>query len=590
MTLETIEKDRWSLKALLPSHENEVVDAELSGLEQKVETFEEGRGRLSSDISEKDFLAMLRLAEEIRERLARLVGYANLWFAEDTQSQQALSFLGRMDQIRTDVQNRTLFFSLWWKELEPEPAQRLLAASGDYAYYLESLRRFRPYTLSEAEEKVINVKDVNGPGALVNLYEMITNRFTFEMAVDGETRELTRDELSVYFRDPAPDRREAAYQELYRVYSDEATVLGQIYNHVVRDWTSENVSLRGFESPIAVRNLANNVPDSAVETLLQVCRENMPLFHRYFALKARWLGVDRLRRYDIYAPVRAAEKTYDYPQAVSMVLETLDQFSPLLSDRAERVFVDDHIDAETRPGKRGGAFCYSVLPGLSPWVLVNYTEKIDDVLTLAHEIGHAIHSLMAADHTTFTFHATLPLAETASVFSEMLLTDRLRRQEDDPQVLCDLLVTVLDGAYATVARQAYFVLFEIEAHRRAMEGATTDELCDLYMENLRDQFGDAVALSDDFRWEWLAIPHIHATPFYCYAYSFGQLLVLALYRQYKEEGEPFVPRYLKILSYGGSASPQKIINEAGFDIHSRGFWQGGFDVLAGLIDDLESLA
>ncbi|MCK4449737.1 MAG: oligoendopeptidase F, partial [Anaerolineae bacterium] len=343
----------------------------------------------------------------------------------------------------------------------------------------------------------------------------------------------------------------AAYQELFRVYSDQGTVLAQIYNHLVRDWASENVILRGISSPVAVRNLANDIPDPVVKTLLDVCRENMPIFHRYFRLKARWLDVERLRRYDVYAPLQVSDKTYPFPEAVSMVFDSFTQLSPTLVEHARRVFADGHIDSEIRPGKRGGAFCAGMLPGVTPWVLTNYVGKVDDVLTLAHELGHAVHALMAGDHSAFTFHSALPLAETASVFSEMALNDRLLREEDDPAVRRDLLARVLDGAYATIARQAYFVLFELEAHRRAVEGATADDLCALYMDNLHEQFGDAVDASDDFRWEWIAIPHIYSTPFYCYAYSFGHLLVLALYQQYKTEGGSFVPRFLRILAYGG---------------------------------------
>jgi oligoendopeptidase F len=222
-------------------------------------------------------------------------------------------------------------------------------------------------------------------------------------------------------------------------------------------------------------------------------------------------------------------------------------------------------------------------------VLVNYVGKIEDVMTLAHELGHAVHALMAADHSALTFHSALPLAETASVFSEMALNDRLLAEEDDPAVRRDLLARILDDAYATIARQAYFVLFEVVAHRRATDGATMDELCDAYLDNLHEQFGDAVDISDDFRWEWIAIPHFYQTPFYCYAYSFGHLLVLALYRQYKAEGASFVPRYLNILAYGGSAGPAHIIGEAGFDMTSPDFWQGGFDVLGEMLDELEAL-
>jgi len=273
-----------------------------------------------------------------------------------------------------------------------------------------------------------------------------------------------------------------------------------------------------------------------------------------------------------------------------MVLDSLNAFSPRLADLARGVFVDGHLDAEIRPGKDNGAFCYGVLPGLAPWVLVNYNGQADDVATLAHELGHAVHALMAAEHSPLTFHSSLPLAETASVFSEMLLIERLLQEETDPAVRRDVLARSVDGAYATVMRQAFFVLFEREAHALVEEGQTAGELAERYMANLQEQFGDTVELSDEFRWEWVSIPHIYHTPFYCYAYSFGQLLVLSLYRQFKTEGESFIPRYLKILAYGGSKSPAGILSEAGIDVASAQFWQGGFDVIADMIDQLETLA
>ena len=583
------EQTKWALDELLPTHTGEEFERILTDLEQHVSDFESRRELLSAQITSEVFLDILRQYEDIYATGGRLSAYAYLWFSEDTQSQEAMSFMGRIDQLLAELQNRMLFFSLWWKGLDEQDARRLLADSGDYRYYLESLRRFKPHTLSEPEEKIINIKDVNGSSALMNLYDVITNRFTFQIEVEGEIKRVTRAELATYVRDLSPDVRAAAYQELYRVFSDQATVLGQIYSHRVRDWASEQVTLRGFKSPISVRNLQNDIPDSVVETLLDVCRTNMPVFHRYFLFKARCLGMDRLRRYDLYAPIGAVGKTYPFSEAADLVLDSLDQFSPRLAGLARRVLTDNHLDSEIRHGKRDGAFCYSVLPGLTSWVLTNYAGKAGDVQTLAHELGHAMHGMMAADHSVLTFRSALPMAETASVFSEMLVTDRLLREESDPAVRRDLLVLTLDDAYATIARQAYFVLYEIEAHKRAIENATTDELCELYLDNLRDQFGDELDLSDDFRWEWTAIPHIYERPFYCYAYSFGQLLVLALYQQYKEEGAAFASRYHKILSYGGSASPDHIITEAGFDMASAEFWQGGFDVLSGMMDELEAL-
>ncbi len=581
------ESTRWDLSDLLTSPE--AADEVIADLERLVEEMEAQRDRLSPDMEEEDFLAIVRQYEAISQALHRLGGYAYLWFSEDTQDQQALAFRSRIEQLGADVQNRILFFSLWWKGLDDEPAQRLMRHAGDYRYFLESLRRFKPYTLSEPEEQIINVKDVNGINALITLYDMITNRFLFELEVDGQKKLLTREQLMVYARDPRPEVRAAAYQELYRVYEEQGGLLGQIYAYRVRDWYNENLKLRHFPSPIAVRNLANDIPDAAVDTLLRVCRENAGVFQRYFRLKAHWLGMERLRRYDIYAPIVSAEKSYDYGEAVDLVLDTYQAFSSEMAEHARRVFTDRHIDAQVRPGKQGGAFSYGVLPGVTPYILLNYTGKARDVAVLAHELGHAIHSSLAGHHSVLTFHPSLPLAETASVFGEMLLTDRLLREEKDAAVRRDLLASALDDTYATVLRQAYFALFEREAHDLVAEGRTTDQLCERYLANLHDQFGDAVEISEEFRWEWVSIPHIYHTPFYVYAYSFGQLLVLSLYQRYKEEGETFKPAYLKILAYGGSASPQQVLSEAGIDITSPAFWQGGFDVISGMIDELEAM-
>jgi oligoendopeptidase F len=575
---------------LLPARQGPEFDQILADLESAVAQLEAGRERLSPDLSTDDFRRFMALAEQIATLSNRLGYYSGLWLAEDTQNQDALAFQGRMHKLLTELENRTLFFDLWWKDLDDDAAARLLAASGDNVYYLESLRRFKPHTLSEPEEKIINLKDVNGVAALLNVYEMFTNAFLFKVEIDGEVKELTRDELTVYARDPRPEVRAAIYQELYRVYAEQGTVLGQIYQHVVRDWASENLTLRHFDSPISVRNLSNDIPDAAVDVLLQVCRENAPLFQRYFQLKADWLGLDKLRRYDIYAPLSTSDKTYPFGEAANLVLKSLGDFSPQLAAHARQVFAGGHLDSEIRPRKTSGAFCASALPGLTPWVLVNYAGRANDVATLAHELGHAVHGLMASDHTVLTFHSSLPMAETASVFAEMLLLDRLLADESDPAVRREILARSVDDAYATVMRQAYFVLFEREAHDLIEQGQTIDALSSRYMANLEEQFGQAVELSDEFRWEWVSIPHIYRTPFYCYAYSFGQLLVLALYRQYQAEGESFIPRYLKILAYGGSKSPAEILDEAGIDVASAAFWQGGFDVIADMIAELETLA
>jgi oligoendopeptidase F len=247
------------------------------------------------------------------------------------------------------------------------------------------------------------------------------------------------------------------------------------------------------------------------------------------------------------------------------------------------------VDSEVRKGKRDGAFCWSVLPDMTPYVLLNYQGRARDVATMAHELGHAIHAMLASHHSTFTFHSSLPLAETASTFGEMMLTDKLLAEEKDESVRRDILFKQVDDAYATIMRQSYFALFEKQAHEMIQNNASVNDLGAAYMENLKEQFGDSLELSDEFKWEWVSIPHIYHTPFYVYAYAFGQLLVFSLYQQFKAEGEAFKPKYLKILSAGGSEAPAKILEEAGIDIRSPKFWQGGFDVLDKLVSELEKL-
>ena len=585
----------WQLTDLLPNAEDATVQAHLAELTAAVERFEGQRAALEAfDKGEQDLdlVPLMEQLEDISERMYVLGAYGSLWFSADTQSEEALRYEGYMQQELTGLQNRVLFFDLWWKSLDDAQAAALLPdpeQHPDYAYSLQSDRRFCPFTLDEQSEQIINTKDANGMSSLITVFSMLTNRLEFTLEVDGETQTLTREELMQHAYASDGALREAAYRELFRVYERENGILGQIYAARVRDWYSENLGLRNYSSPIAVKNLGNNVPDAAVEALLQVCQDNAGLFQEYFRLKAKWLGLEQLRRFDIYAPLGGSDKQIDYGDAVDMVLETVDAFDSGVAAKAERVFRDGHIDSEIRKGKRSGAFCATVLPSQTPWVLMNYTGRVRDVATLAHELGHAIHSLQAEDHSLLTQHAPLPLAETASVFTEMLLTDRLMREETDPLVRRELLATAVDDMYATVMRQAYFVVFEKAAHEAVLQNKSTGDLSEIYRSQLAQQFGDAVDVDDIFAHEWLMIPHIYHTPFYCYAYSFGQLLVLALYRRYQQEGEAFKPGYLQLLAYGGSKDPDDILQEMGIDMSDPAFWQGGFDVCRDMIDQLKEL-
>lgn len=579
----------WSLADLFPGLDSPELESAFKKLDEHVAGFEKLRPQLKPEMPVSSFLEVVQDLEEGTKLANKMYSYAGLAFAADTQDQRIQALLGRIQQFMAEMENRTLFFSLWWKDLDEANAKRLMDASGDYLYYLEVMRKFKPHTLTEPEEKVVNLKNVTGNNALVTLYDAITNRYVFKMEVDGQVKELTRGELFSFVRQADPDLRARAYQELYRVYGQDGAILGQMYQTLVRDWRNENLSLRQFANPIAARNLGNDIPDEAVEALLKVAKKNVSIFQRFFRLKARLLGMDKLRRYDVYAPVVKSDKKYDFDKAAEMVLESFSSFHPEFGKQARRVFNENHLDSEVRKGKQTGAFCASVVPGMTPWVKLNYQGRADDVATMAHELGHAIHSMLAEKHSVFTFHSSLPLAETASTFGEMMLVDKMLAAETDEAVRRDLLFRQIDDSYATILRQSFFALFEKQAHEMVQNNASVDEIAAAYMENLKEQFGDAVEVGDEFKWEWVSIPHIYHTPFYVYAYAFGQLLVLALYQQYRAEGESFKPRYVKILSAGGSRAPAEICAEAGIDIRSEKFWQGGFDVLAKLVDELEAL-
>ncbi len=588
-TNETYKLSRWSLEDLFSGHESAEMMGAFSGLESWVGQFESWREKLKPDMDVEEFLTCVEEQEKNSRTAYRIGQYAGLWFAEDTQNQEAQTFNAKVDQFLAGLQNRTLFFSLWWKSLDDEQAKRFLEAAGEYKYWLKQIRNFKPYTLTEPEEKVINTKDVTGIRALQTLYQSITNRYVYKIKVNGKTKEMTRGELMALVQGPDANLRAAAYQELYRVYGADGPILGQMYQTLARDFRNENLEMRKFSSPMAVRNLSNDLPDEVVNTLLDVAQKNAGVFQRFFRLKAKWLGMKKLRRYDIYAPLAKSDKRYDYDDAVRMTLDSFRDFDPKIATLAERVFHLNHVDSEVRKGKQGGAFCYSADPALTPWVLLNYNGQARDISTLAHEFGHAIHAMLAEHHNVFNTHATLPLAETASTFGEMLLVDRLMAEEKDEAVRRDVLFQQIDDNYATIMRQIFFALFERQAHRMVADDASVNELCEAYMENLKTQFGDSLEISDEFRWEWVAIPHIYMWPFYVYAYAFGQLLVLALYQQFKKEGKTFIPRYMELLSAGGSMAPMDILDKAGIDVRKAEFWQGGFDMLKAQIAELEKI-
>jgi oligoendopeptidase F len=592
------EQKSWNLKDVLPSHSGPRFDAELKELKSDLEEFERLKGKLSAKISVGDLRSALGVYERIQRSNARFKWYAYMYFSQDTTSQEARTFKGRMDELDADVSNRTVFFNLWLTKLDEEIANSLMArVDGDYAHYMKQLRKKKRHLLDEPIEQAIRTKNTTGRLALIQLYQQITNAFEYTVRVGGKTlkdergktRKFGYSDLVRFIFGPDPKLREAAYKALYREYTPHRDALGEIYRALVRDWRNEFVNMRRYSSPISVFNLANDVPDEAVDTLLATCRRNCSVFQRFFSVKARLLEIKEMSRYHIYAPLEKSEKKIPYSEAVDLVLNAYNSFHSRLGELARRVFTQDHVNSEMRKGKFSGAYCMSVTPKITPYILVNYAGSIRHVTSIGHEVGHSLHAMLASRHSHLTFHPYTPLAEIASIFGELILMEQLMEEEEDHRIRQDLLLSILNKLYGTVPRQAYFTIFEKDAHDAVDEGATLDKLAELYFSGVKKQFGDTVHVPREFKWEWITIPHMYRTPFYCWSYSFGNLVTLGLYNRFKEEGESFKPKYIKLLSYGGSESPEKILNEVGVDIRSGKFWQSGFDIIDGMIDDLERL-
>jgi len=572
----------WDLSHVLPATKGKELQAILDRLESLTREVESWRAKLDSISTPDELDRLLALDVELGDVASRLGNYGHLAFSADTRDAEIQAFMSKMENITTEIGNRTRFFDLWWKSLPDERAAKLMPKDPEKRYYLERVRAFKPHTLSESEETIIALKDVTGESALDRIREIQTSTFKFKDPKTGNV--VTQSELTKRVYDADPAIREAAYKELWRVYSENETLLSYLYSCVVTDWHNENLKLRKYPSAINVRNKGNDVPDEAVDALLEVCRENREVFQRYFLWKAKRLGLPATR-YHIYAPLTKDKLEVPYEQAKQKVLDVFERFSPRIAQEARKVFDERHVHVYPAEGKRGGAYCATVTSRMTPYVFLNHTGDAQSLKTLAHEMGHAIHSLLAKDRFPFVAHSTLPMAETASVFSEMLLHETLMR-EASPQDRVSILSEKLAEIYATVERQAYFVIFEKEAHRLVMEGATTKELNEVYLAQLKEQFGP-VEVPDDFQREWQYIPHIYASPFYCYAYSFGMLLSLALYGMYREQGASFVPKYEKLLAGGGSQSPQDLLKPLGVDITDKKFWQKGFDVIGEMMAELE---
>ena len=581
----------WDTTPLYVAPAAPELERDLSGAADRAGRFRERYFGNVASLDAPGLLGALEEYEALQEQIVKPQLYAHLLFSSDSTDDVHKSLSQRTAEFGNLMSRELLFFDLEIMAIADEPFANLAGASElvNYRHYLESIRKFHPYTLPEREERLLKQKSLTGAEAFSRLFDELSASFTFTLTIDDKEEQFTGEELLGFLHHPDAALRERAFATFLKRYEEHAIVYSSVFNNVTLDHGQE-LELRGYRSPMEPTNIGNELPSEVVERLMAVSEENYPLAREYFRLKARLLQLPKLKNSDIYAPVGESSRTYSFAEARELVLQAYDQFNPGYRPIIEAFFSERRIDVLPRSGKGGGAYCMGMTPSLPPFVLLNFTGNLRDVATLAHELGHGLHYVLAQQQTMLNYHAPLPLAETASVFSEMLLTRLLLEREKDPQLKIALLCAKIEDIIATTFRQNVLTRFEQRMHLERKEGLlTSTRLGNLWWEENAKLYGDAVDMIPPYAWGWSYISHFIHARFYCYSYTFAELLVLALYRSYLQQGSTFLPAYEQILACGGSLSPADTVRPAGIDLADPEFWQKGYDVLRELIDELKGL-
>ena len=594
MTTHSAEGIRWDLTDLFSSYDDPRIEVTLNDCHHRAEAFARrfrGTINIPGGPPPEHLLHGLTELEEIEESMSRVANYSSLLYAADSLRAEYQDLEQRVEQRVTGARNLLLFFELEWLELNDEVAERLIhhLTLKPYSHYLKNLRRFRPHRLSESEEKVVNEKDNTGRNAFGRLFSEITSSLTFSLEQEGKVKELTLSEMQALLHQPDRQLRKTAWETLFEGLSRHGQVLTFIYDTLIQDHLTMD-RLRHYPNPMIERHLSNEINAEAVSRMMEVTEANYGIAHDYFRLKASLLRLPRIALYDQYAPVGRELTPFNFAQAQQVILDAFGAFTPVFRDIANEFFAKRWIDAEIRKGKRGGAFCASPSPQLHPYILCNYTDNLRDVMTVAHELGHGLHGTLSRKQSFLNFDTPLTTAETASVFGEMLVFDYLVERQSDPQVRVALIAGKIEDAFATVFRQNVLTRFEQIVFSKRQAGRLTPQaIGNLWINANEKYYGDAVEMPEGYSWGWSYIPHFIHTRFYCYSYVFGELLVLSLYRMYREQGKDFVPRYLALLEAGGSDSPEALLRPLGVDFHDPEFWQKGFDEIRSLVQRVEKL-
>jgi oligoendopeptidase F len=581
----------WDLPPLLDGTGDDRAAAErmLDEARERSSVFAEAHSGNVAELDPAGLRDAMHKLEAIHELIGRVGSYASLRFAVDTADPANGALLQLVQERATEVETLLLFFELEWAAVKDDSADELLADPGlDFCrHYLHSVRRYRPHLLSESEEKVLAEKSISSQAAWARLFGEVVA--ALRVPLDGQ--ELTLDVALSRLQLPDREVRREAAEAVSRTLEPGLRTRGFIYNTLVYDKSVED-RLRNYPHWLASRNLSNEASDESVMALIEAVRGRFDIPQRWYRVKARLLGIDRLADYDRSAPVLREDVAYSYAQSRELVLDTYQSFSPVAGKVVRRFFDERWIDAPPRPHKRGGAFCAYTVPSVHPYVLLNYTAQRRDVLTMAHELGHGLHAALAQPQGVFHQSTPLTLAETASVFGEQLVFGRMLAEATDDEHRLGLLAEQIDGAIATVFRQMAMNRFEHLIHtRRRSEGElSTDRIGESWVEAQSELFGDSVEITEDYRMWWSYVPHFINTPGYVYAYAYGQLLALSVYSRYLDEGESFVPRYLELLSAGGSRSPEQLAEIVGIDLTDPGFWDAGLVLVEKQLTEAEALA
>jgi len=584
---------RWNLSHLYEAPARQAIDRDLAAaLAAANELAARYRGRVAQ-LSARELADAIDAYEAALDPAARAGAYASLQFASDTQEPAHGALVAHVQERATEVRSALRFLELEWIATPDARAELLLAdpALVKRRHYLAAARRYRPHVLSEAEERVLDEAANHGERAWARLFDETVASLRFQPVIAGQPEDRGLEETLALLYDSDRARRKAGAEALSAGLRSGARVLAFALNTLVASKATEDRQ-RKYAGLMDARHLANEIDAGSVSALMTACERAFPLVQRYYRLKAKLLGVSQLADYDRYAPLPGAKRKRSWPEARELVLRSYRAFSPEIANIASRFFAGDWIDAEVRAGKQGGAFCAATLPSVHPYVLMSYTGEPRDVMTLAHELGHGVHDVLAAGCGLLEQQAPLTTAETASVFGEMLVFRGLMREESDPRARLALLCGKLEDAFATVFRQVVLTRFEEKLHaaRRREGELPVERINALWLETNAPMHGDAVALSDDYGWWWLYIGHFVHAPFYCYAYAFGELLVLALLRCYDDEGAAFVAKYRELLAAGGSETPSVLLARVGLDITDPKFWNGGIEVIEEMVSEAEKLA